>query len=272
MIEAVEKEPQIAHIPAVREKLNVLKEVAEDYQEQLHYSSDANARVGHKTADSSFFGYKTHIAMSDERIITAAIITTGETSDGKYLQALIEKSQGAGMEIDIVIGDTAYSEKANLQYAKKETFQLASRLNPQITQGGRVKEDEFEFNKDAGMYVCKAGHMAIRKARTGKKNQGKNHRQKYYVDIEKCKVCPMREGCYQEGAKSKTYSVTIKSNEHMEQEAFQNSEEFKKLARERYKIETKNSELKHRHGYDTASSAGLFGMEIQGATAILRSI
>jgi hypothetical protein len=47
------------------EKLNVLKEVAGDYQEQLPYSSDTDARVGHKTADSSFFGYKTHIAMSE---------------------------------------------------------------------------------------------------------------------------------------------------------------------------------------------------------------
>lgn len=35
-----------------------------------------------------------------------------------------------------------------------------------------------------------------------------------------------------------------------------------------YKIEAKNSELKHRHGYDTAVAAGLFGMQIQGATAI----
>lgn len=29
-----------------------------------------------------------------------------------------------------------------------------------------------------------------------------------------------------------------------------------------------NSELKNRHGYDCASSSGLFGMEIQGATTI----
>ena len=49
------------------------------------------------------------------------------------------------------------------------TLQLVSKLNPNITQGTRKKEDEFEFNKDAGMYVCKAGHMAIRKARTWKK-------------------------------------------------------------------------------------------------------
>lgn len=87
-------------------------------------------------------------------------------------------------------------------------------------------------------------------------------------DIEKCKICPFRNGCYKEGAKSKVYSVTIKSTEHREQEAFQDSEEFKMLAKERYKIEAKNSELKHRHGYDEASSAGLLGMENQGATAI----
>jgi hypothetical protein len=49
---------------------------------------------------------------------------------------------------------------------------------------------------------------------------------------------------------------------------FQNTEAFKELAKTRYKIEAKNSELKHRHGYDIASYAGLFGMEIQGATSI----
>ena len=72
----------------------------------------------------------------------------------------------------------------------------------------------------------------------------------YFFDVEKCKICPLREGCYKDGAKSKTYSVSIKSTEHKEQEAFQNSEEFKEKARSRYKIEAKNSELKHRHGYD----------------------
>ena len=43
---------------------------------------------------------------------------------------------------------------------------------------------------------------------------------------------------------------------------------FKEKSKERYKIEAKNSELKHRHGYDVASASGLIGMEIQGAMAI----
>ena len=72
------------------------------------------------------------------------------------------------------------------------TLQLVSKLNPNITQGHRKKEDEFEFNKDAGMYVCKAGHMAIRKARTGKKGINKNQKDTYYFDIEKCKICPTK--------------------------------------------------------------------------------
>ncbi|MFJ5772559.1 IS1182 family transposase [Psychrobacillus sp. NPDC093180] len=267
VISVVEEEPQLAFLPAVKEKLNVLKEVVDDYTEQLSYSNDPDARVGHKTADSSFFGYKTHIAMSDERIITAAIVTTGEKSDGKYLQDLIDKSKETGMEIDTVIGDTAYSEKNNIRYTKENDIALVSKLHP-VNQGTRTKEDEFEFNKDAGMYVCMAGHMAVKKGRHGRKDSGKNQRETYYFDVEKCKVCPLKEGCYKEGAKYKTYSTTIKSTEHKEQEAFQNTEEFKEKAKSRYKIEAKNSELKHKHGYDTASSAGLFSMEIQGATAI----
>jgi hypothetical protein len=268
LINIIQKEEKLIQYPKVKEQLNLLKETVEDDIENLKGSKDQDARVGHKTANSSFFGYKTHFAMSEERIITAAAVTTGEKSDGKFLRELVEKSQVAGLAVDTVIGDTAYSEKDNIKYAKENDIQLVSKLNPQITQGGRTKEEEFEFNKDAGMYVCKAGHMAIRKARTGKKAVGKNQKDTYYFDIEKCKVCPFKEGCYQEGAKSKTYSVTIKSNEHSEQEKFQESDFFKEKSKERYKIEAKNSELKHRHGYNVAESSGLIGMELQGAMAI----
>jgi len=55
--------------------------------------------VGHKTSDSSFFDYKTHIAMTEERIITAATIATGEKRDGKELETLYNKSKDAGMEM-----------------------------------------------------------------------------------------------------------------------------------------------------------------------------
>ena len=110
--------------------------------------------------------------------------------------------------------------------------------------------------------------MAIRKSRQGKKNVSANQVMVYFFDTEKCKTCALREGCYKTGAKTKSYSVSIKSEEHQSQMEFQESERFKLLSKERYKIEAKNSELKNVFGYDRALSYGLSCMEMQGAMAI----
>lgn len=270
LIDVVKGNEEICSYPKVQEKLNLLEESVTDDMEHLETSKDEDAKTGHKTADTSFFGYKTHIAMTEERIITAATITSGEKTDGKELPKLVQKSKAAGIQIESVIGDMAYSEKKNIEAAKECGYELIAKLNPVITQGNRRKEDEFEFNKDAGMYQCKAGHLAIHKYfdKRKKDKKNKNPRIVYFFDIEKCKCCPYRDGCYKEGAKKKTYTETIICDSHSEQVKFQETEHFKEKMRERYKIEAKNSELKHRHGYGVASSSGLICMEMQGAMTI----
>lgn len=86
----------------------------------------------HKSEDSSFFGYKTHIAMSDERIITAATVASGDKGDGPQLPELIEQSRTNGMEVESVIGDTAYSGKDNIILVQNEEkcFELVVKLHP----------------------------------------------------------------------------------------------------------------------------------------------
>jgi hypothetical protein len=264
----IEDEPSISEIPAVKEKLNLLRETAEDTDEQLTFSKDTDAKIGHKSADSSFFGYKTHLAMSEERIITAAVVTSGEKGDGPELPKLLQMSQDNGMEVETIIGDSAYSGKENLKIASEQDIKIVAKLNPSITQGCRKEKDQFDYNKDADRFVCPAGHLAIRKARQNRKNVGKNQADVYYFDVEKCKVCPLREGCYKDGAKSKTYSVSIKSELHQEQMAFQESDYYKEKSKHRYKIEAKNSELKNVHGYKRATSYGIENMQMQGALAI----
>lgn len=264
----IEKEQSISSIPAVQEKLNVLKETIEDTQENITLSKDQDAKIGHKSADSSFFGYKTHLAMTEERIITAAVVTSGEKGDGPELPKLLEISQENGISVDAIIGDSAYSGKDNIELTGKQNIKIVAKLNPSITQGFRKNEDIFDYNKDADMFVCPAGHIAIRKARQGRKNVGKNQVDTYYFDVEKCKTCPLRNGCYREGAKSKTYSVSIKSDLHKEQIVFQETEYFKDKAKHRYKIEAKNGELKNVHGYGRAISYGINNMQMQSAMAI----
>ena len=261
-------EPSISSIPAVKEKLNLLKETVEDTQENFTLSKDTDAKTGHKSADSSFFGYKTHLAMTEERIITAAVVTSGEKGDGPELPRLLATSQKNGIDVDTIIGDGAYTGKENLKLTSEQNIKVVARLNVTIAQGARKDEDKFDYNKDADRFVCPAGHMAIRKARQGKKNVGTNQKQTYYFDVEKCKTCSLKEGCYKDGSKTKTYSVSIKSDLHQEQISFQETDYYKEKAKHRYKIEAKNSELKNVHGYDRAISYGITNMQMQGAIAI----
>ena len=269
LINVIEDDDRFLFYEKVKNVKNYLKEIIEDNLEQLQTSTDEDARVGHKTADTEFFGFKTHLAMTEERIITAAVVTSGEKHDGKQLKALVEKSRAAGVDVETVIGDGAYSEKDNLEFAK-DNFELVSKLSSTVANGARRKEDEFEYNKDADMFVCKAGHMSVSKRKIHKKTKGANEnpRIEYRFDVEKCKRCPMCDGCYKEGAKTKSYSITIKSDIHKEHKKFQETERFKELASLRYMIEAKNGELKNNHGYDRAYSSGIQAMRIQGAVAI----
>ena len=113
--------------------------------------------------------------------------------------------------------------------------------------------------------------MAIQRAKHGKKIKSSNQYYAYYFDVEKCKGCQLSNGCYKEGAKTKSYNMSIKTPEQEDQMRFQESEYFMRKAKERYKIEAKNAELKNRYGYNKADAAGIGSMQMQGAMAIFAS-
>lgn len=270
LLKLVKEDGRFTALPGIKEQIDYLEETMNDTEIELEYSKDQDARVGHKTADTSFFGYKTHLAMTPERIITAATITTGEKHDGKELTNLIEKSKNNGIKVEAIIGDGAYSEKDNIDYCSDNKIKNVSKLSKSVIHG-RKENDKFEFNKDAGMYVCKAGHMAIKKAKQGSKKDSNNKNSQvetYYFDVEKCKHCPLKDGCYKEGAKTKTYNVKIKDGTHIKHMDYMETDEFKKLYKERYKIEAKNAELKNHYNYGYANACGKLGITIQGATTL----
>ena len=88
---------------------NRIKELLDnDRIRQIRSKNDEDARFGHKTPTSTFFGYKTHIAMSDDRIITGIEVTDGSKPDGEQLPKLLEKSKRNGVAVKEIVGDMAY--------------------------------------------------------------------------------------------------------------------------------------------------------------------
>ena len=258
LIEALE-----SHIESkVAEKLkDRIAEILEgDKIKSLQSGYDDDAKIGHKTADTSFFGYKSHIAMNEERLITALEVGPGQEADTTKLEDLIEKSQQNGMEINEVIGDKAYSSKSNIDYCEDNGIKLISGLNP-IVRNGRPKDPEFIFNKDANMLQCPEGHLATRcETRQGRKGSINCI---YWFSVKKCKVCPRYGTCCKKGAGKKSCCVTIASETHKKQHEFEQTDYFKRRIKDRYKIEAKNAELKQAHGLDRCKYVGLDGMRIQ---------
>lgn len=83
LIGVIEKDGRFTGLPKVKEPFNLLNETVVDDVKHMQTSTDPDAKAGHKSANSTFSAYKTHIAMSEERIIKAVTLTTGERNDGK---------------------------------------------------------------------------------------------------------------------------------------------------------------------------------------------
>ena len=275
------EENGMAQIPVVGSKVNLLKEGLEDLESQNYVAMDRDAKFGNKGKGKSFFGYKAHIGMTPEHIVVAATVTSGEASDGEYLVPLIEQAKQNGLEVESAIADAAYASKENLDALKGE-MKIVAPVNPIVTQGCRKGKDAgFHYNKDADMYVCPAGEVAIgkqyRKAREKKANADgktvqtyKNPSVYYFFDVKKCRECPLRDGCYK-GTKHKTYSVTILSETHKEQIEFEKTPEYKQKMKKRKRIEPLNAHLKNDLGMKKSISYGIESMTMQTAVAIYMS-
>jgi len=239
---------------------NINEILEEDKIKEIQSGFDGDATIGHKSIDSSYFGYKSHIAITDERMISAIEVTTGRSHDTNELTKLVEKSKANGVDVTEVLGDKAYSSKDNIEYCEEEDIKLISRLCSSISDVER-KDDGFVFNKDAGTMQCPEGHLAMRR----ELQKSKSGSEYYYFafSIKKCKVCPRFGTCYK-GGKTKGHTAKINRSEtHQKQYEFEQTEYFNVRIKDRYKIEAKNAELKECYGLRRCKYTGLHGMKIQ---------
>lgn len=258
LVKAVEDKLHTAHAQKLLAKIKELLE--DDKIKNIQSQNDEDATIGHKSKDDSFFGYKSHLAMTEERLITGISVTTGKASDSKELIYLVEQTENNGIEIEEIIGDRAYSSKDNIDYCNENEIKLISRLNT-VVSNGNIRDEEFIYNKDAGTMQCPEGHLAMRcEIRQGKYD---NQYYNYYFSIKKCQKCPRCGTCYKKGAKTKTHNVTVTGETRGNQYEFENTDYFKNRVKERYKIEAKNAELKQSHGLRRCKYVGLFGMQMQ---------
>lgn len=264
----------IAEFPRVKRVLNRLAEMVDDIVDHYSYSpTDPDARIGHKTADTEFFGYKTQIIEdADSELILAAGVTSGEVGDAlpgkETMETLLSNPD---IKVEELLGDTAYSGKPFLELARDNDFELIAPPHPKlgVSIDGR---DGFTFNKDADMFICPQGHLAISKRIITYKKDNNRKAISYQFDKHKCAACPLKETCLK-GRKNngRSFSVSLLTKEQQELMERSRTEEFKRRRRERYKIEAKNAHLKRGLGFGKTQGNGIEMMELQTAITIFIS-
>ena len=224
---------------------------------ELQSVNDEDAKIGHKSEDNDFFGYKNHIAMTEEGIITGLTVTNGTAADNKEFENIINQTLDNGIEVKDIAGDKAYSTSDILKFGIEKNINIISKLKENV--GSKEFNDEYvSFNKDADTYECKNGCLA-------KKNKvRKNGSIGYSFYRTDCEKCPFAKECLvniNEGYKRILQNVNHQIFE--EHRIFEETEHFKEKSKIRWKIEQRNSHLKNRYGLERTYGTGIWSMKAQ---------
>lgn len=263
-ITKVEKNIDIENSPKTKEVLDNAKEILEDpkFLEQKGVRSivDQDARVGHKSKTSHFFGYKTEFMITTEdRIITAVNVSNGAYVDGKKFDELLELTKKSGVTIGEVYGDKAYFRKPILD---KITEVGATPYIPVSEMAYKIDEDLYSYNKDSDEWFCAQGNKTERKVYRKRKDGREQY--KYYFERENCRNCPLRERCIPSGhTVGRILEIGINTPEFYGYSQQQKTDEFKEKYKKRSCQEWKNGEMKQFHGLDRATGYGLKSMALQ---------
>lgn len=267
-IQKVEKTISLENSPKVKALLENAKAIVSDpkfmKQKGVRSIVDQDARVGHKSKTSHFFGYKTEFMITTEdRIITAVHVDDGAYVDGKNFDDLIELTKKSGLKIEKVYGDKAYFRRPILDKIKEIE---AKSYIPVSEMAYKIDEDLFSYNKDSDEWFCAQGNNTIRKHH----KKGK-HRQayKYYFEKEQCRHCPIREVCITGKTIGRVLELGINTPEFYQYSQEQKMDEFKEEYRKRACQEWKNGEMKNFHGLDRAKWYDLKSMALQAKLTAL---
>lgn len=268
-IAEVERSVDLDKYHKTKEIINNAKDILADpkfiQQKGVRSLVDKDARVGYKSKNSSFYGYKTEYSVTTEsRIITGVRVYDGGYVDGTNFTDLLKLSIEPGLNISDVFGDKAYFRKPILDAIKEIQAKAYIPVSESVY---RIDEEKFSYNKDSDQWFCKCGNHTVSK----KKSKPKNRREVliYRFGKESCINCDQREECIKGSAKSRILRIGINTPELYEYSQKAKTKEFIEKYKSRASQEWKNGEIKRFHGLNRARGYGLRSLSMQAKLTAL---
>lgn len=242
---------------AIAEAREVLADEKFMVQKGIRSLADKDARVGRKSKDSSFYGYKMEYMMTaDERIITAVETRSGEYVDGARFTDLMDRTLNSKIQVGAVYGDKAYFRPSILTRIAEVGAQP---YIPVSECAYRIDEALFSYNKDSDQWFCVMGNETISRRRRDTMRDGTPRSYLVYTfDKDLCASCPRRAECMGKSKlKARGLHVSLNTAQLYELSQRQKTPEFLEQYKKRAAQEWKNGEMKRFHGLARARGFGL---------------
>ena len=154
--------------------------------------SDPEMRHGRKSASRRFDGHKMDvISDEDTEMILGVDVRAGNGADGEGAAPLLKNIQETdGIEVDILLGDMAYSDGDVRQAVEDLGAEMVAKVPP-VSNGGRFPKTDFPIEADR--VTCPAGEEAA-DARPTKDHKGRPA-VRFVFPAEVCAACPLRAEC-----------------------------------------------------------------------------
>lgn len=207
--------------------------------------------------------YKQHTAVDDHAgIIVDVHVTTGEASEGRELEAQIDRVQAIiDKPLEAVTSDAGYAHAAN--YGMLEERGIEAIIPPQRTprNSSRLPLALFQYDAKHQIVRCPAGRVLSRRGRSGD-----GHGWMYHAGKAVCQACRRVRECVPPSAKARTirisddYPALLRARRRHRRR----DERFQTLyRRHRWRSEGVHGETKCMHGLRRAVRRGLRNMRIQ---------
>jgi len=210
--------------------------------------SDPEMRHGCKSSGTKYNGHKAHLAVDTQSgLVTAVEVDSPGKADGEMVEALIEQTRElSGCEIEVALGDSAYSSRHALRQAERAGVELRTKMpgHPK----GMFAPGDFEVSEDRLQARCPAGHKSGRRSQVKFKDSRRSTIQHVWPD-ELCSSCALKEQCTR--GKRRTLVVPEDFHVRRQRERYAQSSEGRQELRQRVAVEHAIGRLKNRGAGDS---------------------
>ncbi len=239
-------------------------------QNRLVSLRDPSARHGRKTRSASFEGFKLH-ALGDlvSGLIAAVFVAPANVADNAPMHKLVARTKRAGLQIERLLGDTAYGPaRDRVKMAKEQGVRVLAPVPSPSKQGTKFPKAAFAVDFAAGTATCPNAVTSTSKT-TVKAERAGDTATVFHWPSAICAACPLSAECCEKGRKNRT--VTLHPFE--EQLRAAKAQWAEDATRAEYRPRAQFERVNHllvRHGGRKARAWGLPAANLQAHVIAMR--